>query len=103
MFNSYISACVKITVDGGTNHWLDYIGDSEAKLLLTGRSKKYLPTMVTGDMDSILPGHLESLKCLDVKVIYTVDQSATDFTKSIDELGQYLTKNNISVSVESFI
>lgn len=87
---------MKVTVDGGTNHWIKYIGDF-ANSLLNGQSKQYLPTLVTGDMDSILPQYLEKLKCTEAKVVYTMDQNDTDFTKSIIELGQYLTQNNLSV------
>ena len=48
-------------------------------------------------MDSILPEYLEKLKCSGSKIIYTVDNNETDFTKGIKELGQYANDNKINV------
>lgn len=94
------AAKIKITVDGGTNNWINYIGNVHASCLFRGQNKQYLPTLVTGDMDSILPEYLEKLKDTDVKIIHTLDQNATDFTKSIDELGQYTKEINLIVNIE---
>lgn len=89
-------AQVTVTVDGGTNHWLEYIGD-RANNVLSGQCDKYLPMLVTGDMDSILPDLLDKLKHLETHIIYTPDLMETDYTKALIELRQYIAKNNIKV------
>ena len=85
-----------MTVDGGTNHWLNYLED-QANDVLTGKSTKYLPTLVTGDMDSILPKILEKLKSTKTKIIVTPDVMETDYTKAIRELQKYISTNHIEV------
>lgn len=89
-------AQVTVTVDGGTNHWMEYLGD-RANEVLSGQCKKYLPMLVTGDMDSILPDLLDKLKRLETNIIYTPDVMETDYTKALRQLRQYLMKNNIKV------
>lgn len=89
-------------MDGGTNHWMDYLGDL-ANDTLSGKSMKYLPTLVTGDMDSISPLLLEKLKLTKTKVILTPDQMETDYTKALRQLNEYIVKNKKKVNFVLFI
>ncbi|XP_014220549.1 thiamin pyrophosphokinase 1 [Trichogramma pretiosum] len=89
-------ATVTVTVDGGTNFWFEYIGECAADVL-SGCNTKYLPTMVTGDMDSIKPNLLEKLKKTKTKVIVTPDVMETDYTKSLMQLYNYITENQIKL------
>ncbi|KAJ8681949.1 hypothetical protein QAD02_017741 [Eretmocerus hayati] len=82
-------ARVTITVDGGTDRWMKYIGD-QAQGVLSGTTKTYLPTFITGDMDSIAPSLLKKLQLIKANVIYTLDQSETDYTKALIQLKQYM-------------
>ncbi|CAB0036678.1 unnamed protein product [Trichogramma brassicae] len=89
-------AAVTVTVDGGTNFWFEYIGECAADVL-SGCNTKYLPTMVTGDMDSIKANLLEKLKKTKTKVIVTPDVMETDYTKSLMQLYNYIIENQIKV------
>lgn len=89
-------AQVTVTVDGGTNEWMDYLGDL-AKDVLSGKSKKYLPKLVTGDMDSISPALLDKLKLTEANVLHTPDQMETDYTKAMRQLNEYTVKNKKKV------
>jgi thiamine pyrophosphokinase len=91
-------AKVTVTVDGGTTRWINYLGD-RANKLLNGECKKYLPMLITGDMDSILEEQLNKLKQMDTSVIFTPDVMETDYTKSLIELRNYILKNDIEVFV----
>ena len=81
---------------------MEYIGD-RASPLLSGECQKYLPTLVTGDMDSILPDLLEKLKQTTSRIIYTPDIMETDYTKALMQLGQYLDKHHTKVFIFFFI
>lgn len=48
MQNFDFSAQLTVAVDGGTNRWMDYIGEQKKDSLLRGECKDYLPTLVTG-------------------------------------------------------
>ncbi|XP_023246414.1 thiamin pyrophosphokinase 1 isoform X2 [Copidosoma floridanum] len=97
VLSQWEKAQVTITVDGGTNHWIKYLGD-RANDVLSGKCKKYLPTLVTGDMDSISQDLLNKLKSIKAKIIVTPDVMETDFTKSLRELKEYSIKNNIKLN-----
>ncbi|XP_058790881.1 thiamin pyrophosphokinase 1-like isoform X2 [Phymastichus coffea] len=88
-------AQVTVTVDGGTNHWINYLGEQQKNSLFRGKCKDYVPTLVTGDMDSICPELLKQMEKTDAIVLHTPDQSDTDFTKALMQLHLYITKNNI--------
>lgn len=87
-------------MDGGTDRWLDYLGE-KAKDLLSGKSKEFVPTMVTGDMDSISKDTFQKLKALDVQFIETANQDETDYTKALREVGKYSRMKNIKVNISA--
>lgn len=68
--------------------------------MLSGQSDEFLPDLVTGDMDSILPTTLKKLKELGVNVIETPDQDATDYTKALMQLGVYAKSKQIHVIIK---
>ena len=37
-----------MTVDGGTNRWINYLSQDKVEKLLLGESNEFLPTLVTG-------------------------------------------------------
>ncbi|XP_043282730.1 thiamin pyrophosphokinase 1 isoform X2 [Venturia canescens] len=86
---------VTLTVDGGTNQWMEYLGD-----VSEGQSEEctiYRPTLITGDMDSISPEIKEKLEKSGSKVIPTIDQNLTDYTKALIELRQHCESQNIEL------
>lgn len=77
-----ILASIRVTVDGGTNRWLDWLK------LKNLHEKLPHPNLITGDLDSC---RKESIKFFsDSKVIQTIDQNATDFTKSLRVLKPFM-------------
>ncbi|XP_055547987.1 thiamin pyrophosphokinase 1-like [Wyeomyia smithii] len=75
------NAKVRITVDGGTNRWVDFVrqnfhADEELKP----------PDLVTGDFDSCTDEAMSYVTRLNCRIIKTPDQNATDFTKSLHVL-----------------
>ncbi|XP_053695567.1 thiamin pyrophosphokinase 1 [Sabethes cyaneus] len=75
------NAKVRITVDGGTNRWVDFVrehpnADEELKP----------PDLVTGDFDSCTDESMSYVTRLNCRIIKTPDQNATDFTKSLKVL-----------------
>ena len=81
------NAKFKVTVDGGTNRW-HKIAQKYENLIQEPR-----PNLITGDLDSIDKNVLDYYRNKTdsyTKVIQTVDQNYTDFTKAlfeIDKLG----------------
>ena len=81
------NAKFKVTVDGGTNRWHKIVQKYQNLI------KEPWPNLITGDLDSIDKNILEYYQRNTdsyTKVIQTVDQNYTDFTKAlfeIDKLG----------------
>ncbi|XP_067012988.2 thiamine pyrophosphokinase 1 isoform X2 [Anabrus simplex] len=73
-------ACVRITVDGGTNRWYEYAKSEEDCAL---------PDMIIGDMDSATVEVLNYYQERDVNIIRTPDQNETDFTKALRKTASY--------------
>lgn len=81
-------ASINITVDGGTNRWLTFLKKNKIQDKLTH------PTLITGDLDSC---HTESLKFFSrTKIIQTLDQDETDFTKCLRVLEPFIAELDIS-------
>jgi thiamine pyrophosphokinase len=66
---------VTVTVDGGTNRWLKWLRQYNLE------KKLKHPKLITGDLDSCKRESIEFFS--ESEVIQTVDQDATDFTKSL--------------------
>jgi thiamine pyrophosphokinase len=91
------TAAIRITVDGGTNKWLDWIKKHNLE------DKLGAPHLITGDLDSIANETIEYFSEKS-KVIETLDQDETDFTKSLRVLEPFILKlkiENIIVLCES--
>lgn len=87
----FIIALVRITVDGGTNKWLEW-------LTKTKISNAKFPHLITGDMDSIQPQTLKYFQSRpESKIVYTLDQNQTDFTKALMQLENYKTLNSLRI------
>lgn len=91
------NAEVNITVDGGTHSWLRYLEEHSIDLF-SGIHKTYVPHLITGDMDSCSPLILERLQSVGSRVVETLDQDHTDYTKALITLGQYTKKENIKLN-----
>lgn len=65
--------------------------------VLNGEYKKYVPDLITGDMDSSVGTVVDKLKSFGSIVIETPDQDHTDFTKALVQVGQYAKLKNINV------
>ena len=92
--NNYLTAILRVTVDGGTQEWLKVV-DSVEKSAITHP----VPDLVTGDFDSIPAEELDNLRSLGVKIISTPDQNETDFMKSIRCLSQELVMRELKVLI----
>ncbi|KAI8424154.1 hypothetical protein MSG28_002746 [Choristoneura fumiferana] len=87
------NATVRITVDGGTNKWEDYV----KSLPQTESENIKPPELVTGDFDSISKDNLEKYrKQKGCKVVHTPDQMYTDYTKALMELNTHCQQANIN-------
>ncbi|XP_034944900.1 thiamin pyrophosphokinase 1 [Chelonus insularis] len=89
-------AQIKITVDGGTNRWMEYLGPLSNKIY-DGKCPDYAPDMVTGDLDSILPEIRTNLENIGVRIYETIDQQYTDFSKALMKLSAECKSKNISL------
>ncbi len=83
-------AQIKVTVDGGTNRWIEWL----QKHSLADELEP--PTYITGDLDSC---RLESIEFFSksTEVVKTLDQDHTDFTKCLKFLEK--TKLDFFVSI----
>lgn len=80
---------LKITVDGGTDSWLQFCSENNIE--------NKIPDLITGDLDSVNPANLEKFTKLGSKVIRTPDQNETDFTKALRQAAAWLQEKNIQV------
>ncbi|CAH1401328.1 unnamed protein product [Nezara viridula] len=79
MCQLWSNACWRITVDGGTNRWFDFVKEHSLSLPL--------PNYITGDFDSIRPEIMDYCKKQDgINVMKTPDQDYTDFDKGLNVL-----------------
>lgn len=82
---------IRVTVDGGTNRWLNFIRKHNLQ------DKLPPPELITGDLDSC---RKESLAFFNAStVVETPDQNATDFTKSLQVLEPYI----VELSLDSVV
>lgn len=89
-----VSAQVRITVDGGTEKWLNWI-----QIHKSDPDDYLCPDVITGDMDSLSKDVLNCFTSRNdqIKVIVTPDQDETDFYKALNELSIYCSEKNIEV------
>lgn len=77
--NFSFAAAYRITVDGGTDRWFDWLEESG----VCGVVNLGLPDLVTGDFDSIRPSTLAMLQEKSVCIESTPKQDLTDFSKAV--------------------
>ncbi|CAG9837465.1 unnamed protein product [Diabrotica balteata] len=86
-------AKVRVTVDGGTERWLTWLKMNESEFKNIPH-----PDLITGDMDSIPQDILNHYKGISATtIISTPDQDETDFFKSLIELQNHCSSNNIKL------
>ncbi|XP_014290782.1 thiamin pyrophosphokinase 1 [Halyomorpha halys] len=79
MCQLWSNACWRVTVDGGTDRWFNFVKDHSLNLPP--------PNYVTGDFDSIKPETMDLCKKQDgITVLNTPDQDFTDFDKGLHVL-----------------
>ncbi|XP_011870116.1 PREDICTED: thiamin pyrophosphokinase 1 isoform X2 [Vollenhovia emeryi] len=88
-------AQLTVTVDGGTHRWLEYL--KKQKLDVFDKDDRYLPDIITGDMDSCEPSLINKLKNLGTLVMETPDQDNTDYTKALMQLAHYIKTYSIDI------
>nr|CAH7750117.1 unnamed protein product [Callosobruchus chinensis] len=82
--NLWDQAKVRMTVDGGTQRWLDWLKMNNYDL-----DDVRMPELFSGDMDSTPEATLNFFRHTCTQVIYTPDQNETDFVKALRELHKY--------------
>lgn len=73
------NACFRVTVDGGTKVWLNYVMENR----LEDELAKVYPEVVSGDFDSLPTPILDQCRDCGVHLEHTIDQNETDFTKAL--------------------
>ncbi|XP_037964906.2 thiamin pyrophosphokinase 1 isoform X5 [Plutella xylostella] len=89
--NLWNNAIVRITVDGGTSKWDNYVRNLPHEM----QTNMKRPDLVTGDFDSITEDTLEKYKKQGCEIVHTPDQNHTDFTKALMELYTYCQSNEL--------
>ncbi|XP_034248856.1 thiamin pyrophosphokinase 1 [Thrips palmi] len=79
MAHLWNKATFRVTVDGGTDRWFEWLESSS----ICGILNLGLPDVVTGDLDSIRSSTVAMLQEKSVPVFHTPDQDFTDFCKAI--------------------
>ncbi|XP_026670516.1 thiamin pyrophosphokinase 1 isoform X2 [Ceratina calcarata] len=87
----------KVTVDGGTCRWVDYLEKQEIDVF-DGHHEECIPHLISGDMDSCQSSVLDKFKDMGSIIIRTPNQDRTDYTKALVELKLYTKKKNIELS-----
>ncbi|XP_030374939.1 thiamin pyrophosphokinase 1 isoform X2 [Scaptodrosophila lebanonensis] len=89
------NATVRCAVDGGSNHWRDFVlaeGINSSSKSTSATSLEPLD-VITGDFDSITEETVEFFKT--TPKIHTPDQDATDFTKALNVLQPVMTQRKV--------
>ncbi|XP_071650716.1 thiamine pyrophosphokinase 1 [Temnothorax longispinosus] len=87
-------ARVTVTVDGGTQRWLKYLEEQGIDVL---NDERYVPNLITGDMDSCPLSLIQKLRSIGSTVIETPDQNHTDYTKALLQVAHYARTRNINL------
>lgn len=77
-------------MDGGANRWINYVTNNYLNESILP------PNYLTGDLDSCWPSSKQKLIKLGTKVIPTIDQNHTDFTKCLLTIQTDLTNKNVN-------
>ncbi|XP_076623069.1 thiamine pyrophosphokinase 1-like [Colletes latitarsis] len=96
LLNIWEKAQVRVTIDGGTLRWIHYLQKHGINLLNETYSK-YVPDFIIGDLDSCSSTVLEQMKSMGSMVVETPDQSHTDYTKALIQIGELDKKANMKI------
>lgn len=96
------AARITVTVDGGTERWLKYL-EEQGIDPLSGEHDRYVPDLITGDMDSCSPSVIEKLGSIGSTVVKTPDQNDTDYTKALLQVAYYAKTRNINVILQILV
>lgn len=96
------AARITVTVDGGTQRWLKYLEEYGIDAL-NGEHKRYVPDLITGDMDSCPSSMIEKLERKGSTVVETPDQNYTDYTKALLQVAHYARTRNINVILQFLV
>lgn len=80
------SAWLRVTVDGGTNKWYNFVKQNDFHHLK-------VPDLITGDLDSAEPIIIEKFVAMGSTIVHTPNQDEADFTKALMEVQKYSTSN----------
>ncbi|KAJ8983743.1 hypothetical protein NQ317_017846 [Molorchus minor] len=92
IINLWNQAKVRVTVDGGTKKWVDWLTANECEF-----DNILNPNLITGDMDSLPEEVLNYFRNDYTKIVTTPDQNETDYTKALQELNKYCNAENIEI------
>jgi len=85
---------VRCAVDGGSNHWRDFVVSQAMSKKSNGATTPLEPLdVITGDFDSITEDTVDFFKT--TPKVHTPDQDATDFTKAIAVLQPVMAQRKI--------
>ncbi|XP_016926376.4 thiamine pyrophosphokinase 1 [Drosophila suzukii] len=88
------NAAVRCAVDGGSNHWRDFVVSQAMSKKSNGATTPLEPLdVITGDFDSITEDTVDFFKT--TPKVHTPDQDATDFTKAIAVLQPVMAQRKI--------
>uniref|UniRef100_A0A8D9AFG4 Thiamin pyrophosphokinase 1 n=1 Tax=Cacopsylla melanoneura TaxID=428564 RepID=A0A8D9AFG4_9HEMI len=93
--NLWKKAKIRCTVDKGTDRWISYL--SENKL----NPAHFKPDIVTGDFDSINQDSIAKFETLGSEIVFTPEQTFTDFQKAVNEIGRRVKVDYIIAVAES--
>ncbi|XP_029162446.1 thiamin pyrophosphokinase 1 [Nylanderia fulva] len=96
MLRFWQKAQITVTVDGGTHRWLKYLEEYGIDVL-SDEHRKYIPNLITGDMDSCSPAIIEKLGHIGSTVVETPNQNHTDYTKALLQVAHYAKTRNINL------
>ncbi|KAF4527163.1 hypothetical protein B566_EDAN007186 [Ephemera danica] len=83
-------ASLRITADGGTDRWLQFLRSCCP-------DKELVPDIVTGDLDSITPEALAHCSAKGSLILKKPDQDNTDFTKGLIETSKWQEVNKVEL------
>ncbi|XP_018561599.1 thiamin pyrophosphokinase 1 [Anoplophora glabripennis] len=92
ILNLWNQAKVRITVDGGTKKWFQWLTSHEREF-----KEALHPDLITGDMDSLPKDVLNYFEKRNSKIVVTPDQDETDFTKALRELKTHCNMENLQI------
>lgn len=82
----YNHASLRICADGGANRLRDILVEQHPRLTVSDALRTLPPSLIHGDLDSLLPEVRKQYESIDVEVSEDPDQYSTDFGKAIKQI-----------------